>query len=74
MAILLNENIDETEIKTIRKAAVQEQQTQYTFSNQNKQVDKEIKNLFSSKVLLPSETNCNNSISANKLLELKKSS
>ena len=72
MAILLNENIDETEIKTIRKAAVQ--QTQYTFSNQNKQVDKEIKNLFSSKVLLPSETNCNNSISAKKLIELKKSS
>jgi hypothetical protein len=51
-----------------------QEQIKYSFNSQSKEVNKEIKNLFSSKVLLPNETNCNNSISAKKLVELKNSS
>ena len=75
LAKLVNENIDDKEIKNIRILAAQEQNTAtYSYSNESKQVNKEMKNLFNSKALLPNETNCNVSISAKKLVELKNSS
>jgi hypothetical protein len=66
LAKLADENIDESELKTIRKAAQSR-----NFNDEMKQSNKELKNLFSSQLLLPNETNCNKSISAKKLVELK---
>jgi hypothetical protein len=73
MALLNGKELDKEEIKKI-KIDEQNSTIKYTTSGAQKEANNELKKLFSSKVLLPNESNCNNSISSQKLVELKKSS
>ena len=70
--MLNGKELDKEEIKKI-KIAEQTSSVKYSNNASHDQASKEMKRLFSSKVLLPNETNCNNSISSKKLVDLKKS-
>lgn len=72
MALLEGKELDKDEIKKI-KIAEQNSTIKFTSSGAQNEANKELKRLFSSKALLPNESNVNNSISSQKLVELKKS-
>ena len=71
MALLNGKELDKEEIKQIR-IAEQSASIKYTSSSAHQQASREMKSLFSSKALLPNESNCNHSISSKKLVDLKK--
>lgn len=69
MAKLENKNIDESELKKIRLNALS---ATITSQNDNSNaVNKEIKSLLSSKMLIPTSANCNSSMGAKKYVEIK---
>jgi minichromosome maintenance protein 10 len=72
MALLGGKELDKEEVKRI---TIAEQQASVKYSNSavHDKANNEMSRLFSSKALLPNETNCNNTISSRKLVDLKKS-
>ncbi len=70
LASLDGKELNKEEIKKIRLA---EQASVRHYSSTDNKAQKEVSKLFNSKILLPSETTCNNTISSKKIHEYKQS-